>query len=125
MGMNDLKISGLNKYWSVRFLILSFLFICCVSFIVCIADYQSRFGDAEWSTRQYKQRISKILHSSRDAKRRLHNGSRRSYKRPPPGRFLVLNRAVLKFSEALLSLTRSPRQPLMFLSERLVHRCFL
>ena len=31
--MNDLKVSGLNKYWSTRFLVLSFLFICCLSLI--------------------------------------------------------------------------------------------
>ena len=29
--MNDLKINGLNKYWSVRFLVLSFIFIGCLS----------------------------------------------------------------------------------------------
>ena len=39
--MNDLKINGLNKYWSVRFLVLSFLFIGCVS-LVNVAYVQSQ-----------------------------------------------------------------------------------
>ena len=31
MGMKHSNIGGLNKYWSMRFLILSFLFIGCLS----------------------------------------------------------------------------------------------
>ena len=33
MGMNDLKISGLNKIWSSRFLVLFLIFLGCISLI--------------------------------------------------------------------------------------------
>ena len=38
MGMKDLKFNGLNKHWSIRFLILSFLLIGCISLVnvVCL-----------------------------------------------------------------------------------------